>query len=497
MLAAVIAFCGLASARAQTPLEVAAVPFTAAAYRVGERLTYNVSYSQFTTAAHVELSVVGTGVYDGRNGVELRAHVETLGIVGAAMYSINNDYISVVDPSTGLPFRSQRRAREAGSNALPGGAPAAITTMSTRANAFDFLSAIHRLRALPVTNGGAYRITVSQGAEQFDAVVRTEGRELINTSVGSYNAVIMSVRVPGNRRADDFRLRVYISDDAQRLPVRFTAQLNSSEISADLASVAVEAEPPAVAPPAPRPTPIPPIAAQPKAGDQPAAALSADLPFAAGEQLNYQVYLGSGQQHLATMSYLIRPRAKYFNRDGLLFTATAQTNELGNRLFVINDQINSYVDPVTLLPFRTEVRLQEGRRRVTNTLTVEQDRGIAVTDKGQSIEIPVGTHDLVSVLYAMRSFDLRPRKRNAVSLLVNGRPRALSVDFVQRETITLGAQEIPAIQLALTTDDPENNRFGVRLWVGNDARRLPLRITATTPLGSLRADLVILPSAMR
>ncbi|MEJ7616334.1 MAG: DUF3108 domain-containing protein [Pyrinomonadaceae bacterium] len=358
---------------------------------------------------------------------------------------------------------------------------------------------MYRLRALPVANGGTYRISVSTGEEQFDAVVRAEGRELVNTSVGSFNAIILSVRVPGNRRANDLRLRVFLSDDAQRLPVRLTARLNSGEISADLASVAIEnqAPPASVTPPATRQNPIPPIAAQPNPGNASAEALSADLPFTVGEQLNYQVYLGGGQQHLATMSYLIRPRTTYFNRDGLLLTATAQTNELGNRLFVINDQINSYVNPVTLLPFRTEVRLQEGRRRVTNTLTVEQDRGIALTDKGQRIEIPVGTHDLVSVLYAMRSFDLRPRKRNAVSLLVNGRPRALSVDFVGRETITLGAQEIPAIQLALTTDDPENNRFGVRLWVGADARRLPLRITATTPLGPLRADLVVLPSAMR
>ncbi|MEJ7616335.1 MAG: DUF3108 domain-containing protein [Pyrinomonadaceae bacterium] len=106
MLATAIAFCGLASVvRAQTPVEATAIPFAAAPYRVGERLTYNVSYSQFTTAAHVELSVVGTGLYNNRNGVELRARVETLGIVGAAMYSINDDYVSIVDPSTGLPFR--------------------------------------------------------------------------------------------------------------------------------------------------------------------------------------------------------------------------------------------------------------------------------------------------------------------------------------------------------------------------------------------------------
>lgn len=418
--AVVLALCAFAPTQAQTRVAVTTAPFSATVYRVGERLTYNVSYSQFTTAAHVELFVAGMNTGNGRTGVELRAQVETSGVVAAAIYSINNEYISIVDPATGLPFRSQLIIREAGSVALPGEPPPPLTVFSNRPNTFDLLSAIYRLRALPPpTEGAAYRLSVANGEEQFNAEVRAEGKEVVRTSVGSFNCTVLSVRAPDNRQADDLRLRVYISDDAQRLPVRVTARINSGLIRADLASISLESEPsPAEAPAPPRPTPTPPVAAQPGVGNA-SPALTGDLPFAVGEQLNYQVYLGGGQQPLATLAYQVRPRARYFGRDGLLITATAQTNELGNRLFVINDQISSYVNPATLLPFRTEVRLQEGRRRVNTTLTVEQDRGTAVSDKGQRIEIPVGTHDLVSVLYAMRSFDLRPRKRNAVSLLIS------------------------------------------------------------------------------
>lgn len=496
---AAVTVCGPVRVGAQSRVvEATTAPFSAGVYRTGERLTYNVSYSQFNTAAYVELFVAGMGTDNGRTGVELRAKVETAGVVGAAIYSVNNEYISIVDPATGLPFRSQLLTREAGGVVLPGELPPPVTVFSNRPNTFDLLSAIYRLRALPPAEGAAYRLSVANGEEQFDVEVRAGNRELVRTSVGSFNCVVMSVRAPGNKRVDDLRLRVYLSDDAQRLPVRVAARINSGEIRADLASVAVESEAPAAVPPAgtpavpPRPTPVPTIAARPNTGNA-----SADLPFAVGEQLNYQVYLGNGQQPLAMLAYQVRPRANYFGRNGLLITAAAQTTALGNRLFVINDQISSYVNPVTLLPFRTEVRLQEGRRRVATTLTIEQDRGIAISEKGQRIEIPVGTHDLVSVLYAMRSFDLRPGKRNAVSLLINGRPRTLSVEFSGSETISLGAQQIPAVRLALTTDDPESNRFNLRLWVGTDSRRLPLRITATTPLGALRADLAVLPATVQ
>ena len=55
----------------------APLAFSQSPYRVGERLTYNVSFSNFPSAAHVEVEVVSRGVYFGRDAVQLRAHVET------------------------------------------------------------------------------------------------------------------------------------------------------------------------------------------------------------------------------------------------------------------------------------------------------------------------------------------------------------------------------------------------------------------------------------
>ncbi|MCA1626755.1 MAG: DUF3108 domain-containing protein, partial [Acidobacteria bacterium] len=62
-----------------------------------------------------------------------------------------------------------------------------------------------------------------------------------------------------------------------------------------------------------------------------------------------------------------------------------------------------------------------------------------------------------------------------------------------REVIELGGERIPAVQLSLMTDEAQGDRLGLRLWMSTDRRRLPLRITANTPLGPVRADLSILP----
>jgi hypothetical protein len=238
----------------------------------------------------------------------------------------------------------------------------------------------------------------------------------------------------------------------------------------------------------------------PSGGDgAPAAAAGAnseapsDLPFKVGEQLNFSFFLGTSTQPVGVASYHVRARNKYAGRDGLWFSASMFTTGALQSVFPVTDKIETYVDAKTLLPFRSQLQIREGNHRLQGVVSIDQERGAAIVADGSTVEIPVGTYDLVSVIYALRSFDLSPPKRNAVSLLINKRPRTLFINSLRRETIELGGKSIPAFQLALATDDPQGDRFQLRLWVGADSRRLPLRLTATTPLGLVRADLSIIP----
>lgn len=467
-------------------VDISASAFSAAPYQVGELITYNVSFANFVTAAHVELFVAGRGLYSGNDGIELRAHVETVGVVSSALFAINNDYTTIVNPTTGVPFRAQLVSHDGGQSGSQT-TPEAANGSSNFFGGFDFLSALYRLRALPLTEGASYHVLISDRTDQYDCEIRMTGRESIKTALGSYNALVAEARVLNNQSLNNTRARLYFSDGPQHLPLLISIKHPVGEIRAEIASLSISEPATPVTPPT---TVRPPTVNNSGTSSLP---LGSDLPFAVGEQLNYQVYMGNTPQPFASLSYLVRPRSKYFGRDGVLLSGTAQTAGAVQRLITVNDQINSYVDPNTLLPFRTEIKLQEGKRRVNSTLTIEQDRGTAQNERGQRIEMPVGTHDLISVLYAIRSFSLAPNKRNAVSILINNRPHTLFVDAVRRETIKLGSQSIEAIQLYLATDEPQGDKYAIRVWVGADRRRLPLRITATTPLGPLRADLAVLP----
>lgn len=461
-------------------------------YRVGERLTYNVSFSNFPSAAHVEVEVVSRGNHYGRDAIQLRAHVETTGVVNVALYSINTDYTTYVDAETGLPFRSEERARDAIEAAStvtdftqPGGSEAIPPKQRGFGGTYDLLSAFYRARALPLGSGGSYNFTV-RGDVEYQAELKVLGKETIRTNVGSFPTIATQIKVNGSPVKN---IRVYFSDDPGHVPVLFTARVSSGDLQAELAGSEL-IKPPETKPPAPpvavKPAPMPAPTAPPRLDN---------MPFNLGEQLNYQVFIGNSNTALGLATFQVRGRSNYFERDGLFLSVVAQTTGAAAQLFTARDQVDSYVDPKALLPYRTVLNLHEGRRRLTETLSISQEAGAAVSDKGMKIDIPVGTHDYLSFFYALRTFNLNPSKKSAISILVEKKPKTLFVNVVKRETIQLGEQAIPALALTLTTDDPETDKYKLRMWVSDDPRRLPLRLTCVTKLGPLRADLAILPTS--
>ncbi|HEX6732297.1 MAG TPA: DUF3108 domain-containing protein [Pyrinomonadaceae bacterium] len=477
-----------------------AIPFSNVPYKVGERLTYIVSYSNFPSAAHVEVQVVSRGNYYGRDAVQLRGHVETTDLVNVALLALNNDYIAYVDPLTGLPIRSQQVVRDATTSTdsfhdfnQPAGT-VAIPSKVGFAGTYDFLSAFYRARALPLANGATYNFTVRGDTEEYQVELKVVGQQVIKTNVGSFNTKVTQVRVLNNARANKFRIRIYFSDDERHVPALITANAGDGEIRAELAGSEFVTTPA----PAPSPTTEVVVAPTPKPSpsETPVERPSRDenWPFGIGEQLNYQVFIGTNNTPVGLATFQVRGRSRYFDRDGLLLTVKAQTTGAAARLFVANDQIETYVDPKAFLPYRIQQNLVEGQRRRNQTLTVNQDRGSATTDKGERLDIPVGTHDYLSFFYAVRTFNVIPPRRNAISLLVDNKSKTLFVTSLKREEIQLGQQKVSAIALSLTTDDTDSDKYQLRLWLSDDRRRLPLRVTAMTQLGLVRADLVILPT---
>jgi hypothetical protein len=353
----------------------------------------------------------------------------------------------------------------------------------------DLLSAVYRVRAMPLSNGASYYTTIRNEGEEYRAQIKVDGREMVRTSVGSFQAIATHVNM---KSGPDYDIRAYFSDDEWHVPVMVTARYRGGDIQIELAGSIVNAP----QRPAQNRTNV--VPANPRATPTPATRAPAplDLPFKVGEQLNYRLFLGKTETSIGSLNFEIKSRGRFFNRDGLQIAVIGQT--IGPASIAIKDQITSYVDPATLLPFRTELNLSEGSYHHLRTYNLDQDRGAATVDGARDrVDIPVGTHDLISAFYSLRTFDLTPKRNNSISIMAIHHPRVLTVKSIQRETIDLNGQKIAAIALQLVTDDAQPDKQQIRIWVGDDGRHLPLRISAITDLGPVRADLIVVPSSAK
>lgn len=475
-----------------------AYPFLQSPYQVGERLTYTISFSNFPSAAHAEFQIVSRGVFYGREAIQLRAHVQTSGVVNVALLALDNEYTTYVDPATGLPFRSEERVRDATratDSAQDVNQPAGNEAIPPQQKAFpgtyDLLSAFYRARALPLADGAEYNFSVRGDSAQYEAELKVVGHQSINTNVGAFNTIITRVQISNSALRN---VKAYFSDDERHVPVLVTAKVATGEIRAELAASEI------IKPPAAAPAPTRQIAVDPAPLPKPRPAPTVDTssenwPFTVGEQLNYQIFIGPSTTPVGIASFQVRGRSRYFDRDGFYFSVNAQTTNALARVFTARDTVESYAEPKALFPFRTVMNLIEGQRRLNQTLTLNQEAGTATVNQGTKLEIPVGTHDYLSFFYAVRTFNLTPTRRSVVSMLVENKPKTLFISSQKRETIQLGERAVPAFALSITTDDPEPDKYQLRMWISDDARRLPLRIACATQLGPLRADLAIVPTA--
>src|SRR4051812_11415358 len=100
-----------------------AVTAGATHFRIGEKLSYTLSFEKMSTAGTAELFVASRGKLAGRDVVELRSRIRTVDIVNAAFLSLDETRTVYASPETGLPLYSTKTShtgipKEAVSNYL-------------------------------------------------------------------------------------------------------------------------------------------------------------------------------------------------------------------------------------------------------------------------------------------------------------------------------------------------------------------------------------------
>ncbi len=494
--------------------DVASSPaYNGSPLRVGERLTFNVTFSDFATAARLEMEVVEQGVFFGQDSYQIRTKAETLGQVRSLFGDIDHQYVSYVNTKTAIPYRlvsSIRQGTKQTDETVIFDQPKETATFSDESivsitrDTYDITSLLYALRLRGVPEDGKQKFTALLGKElvEFEAVHK--GRERLVTQTGTYNAIQIKL-YPQNKKYNKYRGYVWLSDDSQRLPITIKAKLSFGEVRADLTSASITVrnttplakiiertdESGGAAIPGGLPVPNnvnkgnPVIIIEPPSvkGNLPTPA--PNLPFVVGERLSYEVAWGQFTS-VGKASFEVRQQGMFGTNRVFELYGEASTVGAARTLINVNDQASSFVRVDSLLPVKTDIRLREGRRTKQTTANYDWSKKLATLTNGTEVSIQSGTLDILSLFYSVRAAELKiGASYNFPFLDANHRLQMVKVNVVKQETIggPMGTRE--TLQLDILTPEPTPILLA-QVWVSSDARRLPLYFATRTRFGELR-----------
>jgi hypothetical protein len=463
-------------------------------FDVGERLTYNVSFEKFENAAYAEMYVVSRGKLDGKESVELSAKIKTVDLVSAAFYLFDEARSTFVSESTGLPMYIRSVSNTSG---LP--KEKISNFLGSPSLHYDLLSVIYKAR----NSGGAGSFSVLENEQIYNFDFAPLGGEIVKTDAGEFDTIISGVQSTYFNELGITNLKINFTGDERRIPVLIRFTTEKGGFTAKIASIqnlepvvtptAAVTVTPVVVPPTRTPTPV--VTPTPYIDNQP---LSPELPFDLGETLEFQVT--SGPQDFGKVVLQAKERREFNDEDSLLLTAGVSEIGAGNPLFNLQDRIETQVDPFTLTPRQVEIDLKGSFSLFNQIADFDQELGLVEFDGGNQVNVPVGTHSLLSLAFAIRNFNLKPSldsdnpvNDTRVAIFLGSKPYVLTLRPTNATIKNSEGKDVPALLVSIQTGNPSIDRLNLRLWLSNDRQRLPLRFIVGTYQADLISNKVIAP----
>jgi hypothetical protein len=479
----VLLFMAAATVLSQTANHVTTTP---TGIRIGERLSYNISFQRYDNVGYAETYAVSRGKLGEADAVELRMKIKTTGLLSAAFYQIDESRTTFAAFETGMPLLVRRQdnsgvaIRETVSNYL-----------AAPASGLDILTAIYKARQ----TGGSGTFILNEGDRSYSVTFQPQGAEHIRTDAGEFDTTISTVQSDYLAEAGIQTLKINFSTDEAHVPVLARFKTAKGELRALLSGLQT-AEPDSDPTPTPLPTQTPRPTPTPKATPTPYIdnlPLAGELGFSLGEKLTYR--LSSGDRVLGEVVTEAGQRKFVSGEDSLILEATVTRAEQGNGVISVGDTISSRVNPETLVPFELTSKMSGPLSFLNQTTRFDQKVGVAVAGTNR-VDVPIGTHNILSLLYAARSFNLNPSKDaqnpvndTRVAVYWQGKAFIFILRPSEPAPITVNGQKMLVQQIAVRSGIAQLDQMGINFWLSTDVHRIPVRMT----LGNYQLDLISQP----
>lgn len=203
------------------------------------------------------------------------------------------------------------------------------------------------------------------------------------------------------------------------------------------------------------------------------------FPARIGEILNYTVKIAgisAGNQVTEVVG-----RATIDGHDVYRLTSESRTNSFFSKFYHFQDSKESYITTDQFFPVRFTKNLEDRSYKAHVRVNFFCEGAAAEYSKNEAckkIKAPIGTQDELSMVYFVRSKDLRVGQTYTFPVLIKDAVQDVVLTAYRREmmkTEALGRVETIALRTS----------HGYLIWLTNDEHRFPVRIEAETRRGKL------------
>jgi len=220
--------------------------------------------------------------------------------------------------------------------------------------------------------------------------------------------------------------------------------------------------------------------------------------FEVGEKLKFKVYYDSfitGKVNAGTATLEVKKTNRRFNkREAYHIVGIGKSNPAFDMFFKVRDRFETYMDKEALIPHLFIRRTKEGGYVMEDDVYFDHQQGLAKSSKTTK-EIEPNIQDIISAAFYLRTFDFNDAivgQKYSVDFYLDDSAYVSVIQFEGREVVEtqLGVFNCLAFKPMVATGEVFSNPYPMKLWVTDDANKLPILAKSEVVVGSVKMELI-------
>ena len=185
------------------------------------------------------------------------------------------------------------------------------------------------------------------------------------------------------------------------------------------------------------------------------------------------------------------------DRELIRIRVVSKTYKTFAHTYKVDDLIEVIADPVTLLPVRSEIVINEGSRHRSYATTFDHKKGEAtfinrIENTTNRVAIGTDTKDIITFFYSLRNTDPKELDQTTHKLFVDGEMYDMTLEVRKKGLVKLpdyGKMESTKVEPIASFGGLFQRQGKIFFWVSEEKRRMVTYIEAKVPIGRIKIKL--------